>query len=441
MNVEITIPEMGESVTSGIVAAWLKENGEYVTEGEDLFELETDKATVAVPSSVSGTLLQKVDEGDEVEVGYLVATIDTDAPKPADSTPQETEIGKDQPKSEKNSVPNPVPAEVAVAAPVASAPSPQSPKVSTIPADVVVSPSVRRIVEQYDIEFSSIQPSRKDGLITKEDALAALLTKAEKLMTNSASLRASSANAKTGVAVPALGGTEAAKQIRKPMTNIRKRIAENLVQSQKESAQLTTFNEIDMSAVMQLRKTHRDAFEAKHGVRLGFMSFFVKASCVALEAFPQANSAIDGDDLLINNTANIGVAVSTERGLLVPVVRDAEAKSFAEIESDIISFAVRAKEKKISLDELTGGTFTITNGGVFGSLLSTPIATPGQTAILGMHSIQKRPVAINDEVVIRPMMYVAVTYDHRVMDGREAVSFLVKIKQLVEDPGQLLLGL
>jgi 2-oxoglutarate dehydrogenase E2 component (dihydrolipoamide succinyltransferase) len=225
------------------------------------------------------------------------------------------------------------------------------------------------------------------------------------------------------------------------MTRLRKRIADNLVSSKQSSAHLTTFNEIDMSEVMSIRTAYRDEFEKKHGVRLGFMSFFVRASAAALAEFQVANAIIDGDDIIYNNRYNIGVAVSTDRGLMVPVIHDADLKSFAEIESEIISFAARAKDKKITVDELTGGTFSITNGGVFGSLLSTPIPTPPQSAILGMHSIQKRAVVVDDEIVIRPMMYVALTYDHRIMDGKDAVSFLVKIKKLVENPQQLLLDL
>ena len=432
MNVEIEIPEMGESVTGGIVAAWLKADGDYVNEGEDLFELETDKATVAVPSTAAGALTRSVAEGDEVEVGQTVALIDTDASL-EESSPGENEVapGEDS---------KPVESPPAEAAPETPKEAPE--KRVNIPDDAIVSPAVRRIIEQYAIDFNTINASGPKGRITKEDALASLLLKAESILKSATESGLGGSGVQptrvgTGIVTAA---DRAERQVRKPMSNIRKRIAENLVASQRESAQLTTFNEIDMSRVVSLRKSYRDAFEAKHGVRLGFMSFFVRAACAALQAYPQANSAIDGDDIVVNNFCNIGVAVSTERGLLVPVIKDADQKSFAEIESEIVSFAVRAKQKKISLDELSGGTFTITNGGVFGSLLSTPIPTPRQTAILGMHSIQSRPVAAQNEVVIRPMMYVAVTYDHRVMDGREAVSFLVKIKELVEDPERLLLG-
>lgn len=394
MKEEVIIPEIGESITSGIIAAWLKNEGDYVAEGDELFELETDKATLAVPSTSAGTLKRFVQEGDEVEVGQVVAEIDSTGKPPIPQT--------------------------SAAEPVQGA------------IDwSVLSPAVRRIVEEYKLDPVAIKGTGPKGRITKADALSAV---------EHAESKAAGESKKPPVppAPPsAMGNT----QNRVKMSSLRKRIAENLVQSKQASAHLTTFNEIDMSAVMDIRKSYRDTFEKQYGVRLGFMSFFVKACCRALAAFPSANGSIDGDDIILNSIHNIGVAVSTERGLIVPVLKDADGKSFAEIENEILSFAIRAKEKKITVDELTGGTFTITNGGVFGSLLSTPIPTPPQSAIIGMHSIQKRPVVLNDQIVIRPMMYVAVTYDHRIMDGREAVSFLVKIKQLIEDPNQMLIGL
>ena len=269
-----------------------------------------------------------------------------------------------------------------------------------------------------------------NGRITKEDALAALLRKAESTGAGEA--------ARPQVSEGSIEGTE---QTRTPLSSLRKRIAENLVRSQAESAHLTTFNEIDMSEVMSIRKAYREEFESKHGVRLGFMSFFVKACASGLIEFPKANSSLDGSEMITNHRLHIGVAVSTPRGLIVPVLRNADRKRFADIEAEILSFATRAKEKKIGVDELTGGTFTITNGGVFGSLLSTPIPTPGQAAILGMHTIQRRPVAVGESVEIHPMMYVALTYDHRIMDGREAVGFLAKIKVLIEDPHKMLIDL
>ncbi len=409
MKEKIEVPKIGESITSGIIAAWLKADGELVAEGEELFELETDKATLAVPSTAAGVLLTLAAEGDEVEVGQVIAEIDT----AAKATPASTNA----------------PPRLKAAASVS--PPPSAPKAAGNAALDALSPAVRRIVVENNLDPGSIPGTGKDGRITKADALAVL----SKVLENVDALPVAQG------AAPASAAPLAAGQRREKMTRLRSRIAENLVASKQSSAHLTTFNEIDMSAVISLRSVYRDEFEKKHGVRLGFMSFFVKAGAAALTEFPVANAMIDGDDIVYNDRCNIGVAVSTERGLIVPVIKDAGNRSFAEIEAQIVSFATRAKEKKISVDELSGGTFSITNGGVFGSLLSTPIPTPPQSAILGMHAIQKRAVVVDEEIVIRPMMYVAVTYDHRIMDGREAVSFLVTIKRLVEDPRQLLLGI
>ena len=422
----VVVPNMGESVTSGIVAAWLKDDGAYIGEGEELFELETDKATMAVPSTVSGVLKRMVQEGDEVEVGDPVAEIDTASGAGGAAT-----------AAQRTS---------AVAAKTSTEQAAQS-SANQIAA---LSPAVRRIVEEYGIDVELIEATGKDGRILKEDALRAAEKKSSGQQNKTASVQ-DEPEQKTQVerSVQPAGDTgtqqrssvAAERQTRVKMSSLRKRIAENLVSSRQSSAHLTTFNEIDMTKVMALRAQYKEQFEKKHGVRLGFMSFFVRASCNALAEFPLANAIIDGDDVVYNNYFNIGVAVSTDRGLIVPVIHEAQTKEFADIESTIISFAKRAQDKKLSVDELTGGTFTITNGGVFGSLLSTPIPTPPQSAILGMHAIQQRPVAIGDEIAIRPMMYVALTYDHRIMDGREAVRLLVKIKQLVEDPQQMLLDL
>ncbi|MBT3272057.1 MAG: 2-oxoglutarate dehydrogenase complex dihydrolipoyllysine-residue succinyltransferase [Spirochaetales bacterium] len=410
MKENISVPKMGESVTSGIIAAWLKADGEAIQEGDELFELETDKATLAVPSTVSGVLKRLAAEGDEVEVGQIVAEIVSDASASARQSAE---------------VPEPISEPIQAEKPEAAAQPVKMPENTALDG---LAPSVRRIVVEHGLNPEAISGTGKGGRITKEDALSAL----EMVLANRPAM------AEIQSITPA-GPME--DQTRIKMTRLRKRIAENLVSAKHTSAHLTTFNEIDLSAVMEMRAKYRDIFEKKHGIRLGFMSFFVKAAAAALKEYPVANAIIDDDDIVYNNRYNIGVAVSTERGLIVPVVRDADQKGFSEIENEIMSFAVRAKEKKITVDELTGGTFSITNGGVFGSLLSTPIPSPPQSAILGMHTIQKRPVAIDDEVVIRPMMYVAVTYDHRIMDGKDAVSFLVKIKKLVEDPGQMLLDL
>jgi len=428
MQESIEVPKMGESVASGIIAVWLKSDGDRVEEGDELFELETDKATLAVPSTVSGRLIQKAAEGDEVEVGQVVAYVDTSGASGAAAASDPSESGattkeEESPVSAQSRAPNLEIGEDAERGGV------QPDSIQT----PVLSPAVRRIVDEYSLSISSITPTGPGGRITKEDALSALLKKAESAISGSNS--AATGEASTG-SVPSIRS-----ETREPMSTIRKRIAENLVRSQAESAHLTTFNEVDMSGVMRMRTAYKDQFAKEHGVRLGFMSFFSKACALALQTYPKANSAIDGDVLVTHHGVHIGIAVSTDRGLLVPVLRDVDKKSFAEIESEIASYAARAKEKRIGVDELSGGTFTITNGGVFGSLLSTPIPTPGQAAILGMHTIQNRPVAIGETVEIRPMMYLALTYDHRIMDGREAVSFLVRVKSLVEDPSRVLLGI
>ncbi len=380
MMTEIHVPEVGESISSGILTAWLKSDGEIVNQGEEVFELETDKATLAVPSPAAGVLKISIAEGHEVAVGQVVGTID----------------------------------EAETAAPATDAP----------PSGSKLSPAVRRIVEEHGLDPAGLAGSGRGGRITKDDAMKAL--------------EAQSAAGKSAKPTTATGG---ARQRRVPMSNLRKRIAENLVASRQNSAHVTTFNEVDMSAVMKIRARHRETFQERHGVKLGFMSFFIKASQYALDQSPEVNAYLDGTDILYNEYVNIGVALSSENGLLIPVIKDVALQGFGDIERRIVDFIARANEKHLKPDEMVGATFTISNGGVFGSLLSTPIPSPPQTAVLGMHTIEKRPVVIDDEIVIRPMMYVALTYDHRVIDGREAVGFLGKIKQFVEDPTQLLLGL
>jgi 2-oxoglutarate dehydrogenase E2 component (dihydrolipoamide succinyltransferase) len=380
MSEQIKVPSLGESVSSGYISTWFKQSGDYVEEGEEIFELESDKATMAIPSPKSGVITIEVEEETEVEVGKVVATIDTKAgpPKPEDREEQSEEAVENE---------NPPPA----------------------------SPSARRLMDEHGISKEAVEGSGKEGRITKQDVQRHI---------------------ETEEAVPA-----AERQVRRPMSRIRQKIAENLVTSKQNAAHLTTFNEIDMKRVVELRSRYKEQFGKTHGVKLGFMSFFIKACCAALGKFPEANSFIDGSDILYNQYYNIGIAVSTERGLIVPVIKDAERLSIDELEKRVADLAVRARDKKLSVEEMTGGTFSITNGGIFGSLLSTPIPTPPQSAVLGMHAIQERPVADGGEVVIRPMMYVALTYDHRIMDGREAVRFLVTVKELVEDPERLLLNL
>ena len=409
MKQEVKVPEIGESITGGILTAWLRESGEQVNEGDDLFELETDKATLSVPSPYTGVLVVEVSPDSEVEVGQVVAYLDTEAvakeaPAMADSSGDEL-----APSEQASAKP---PAETAVTKPEE-------------PAQPALSPAVRRIVEEHELDVGSLKGTGPKGRITKADALRGI----EK-------------SKQTGPEVHSPASVESPRRVtREKMSNLRKRIAERLVQVKQTTALLTTFNEIDMTRVMAIRGKYKDSFQETHGVRLGFMSFFVKACCSALTTFPAVNAYLEEDEIVYHHYCDVGVAVSTDRGLIVPVIRDAETKSFAQIESEIRSFAQRAAEKKITVDELTGGTFSITNGGVFGSLLSTPILNPPQTAILGMHAIQKRPVAVNDNIEIRPMMYVALSYDHRVIDGREAVSYLKKVKTAVEDPEELLLSL
>jgi len=397
MKEDVLVPSVGESITSGILTAWIKKEGEQVEEGEDLFELETDKATVAVPAPADGSLHILIEEGQEVEIGQVVGDL---------TVAEDTAPSAEAKKEEK---------------PAASA-TPTATRKRMAAVEVAdLSPAVRRIVNEHGLSVTDLKGSGPKGRITKEDAL-----------------RGAAAKKRTGAAPAAVVPTSE-RQTRVPMSRLRQTIANRLVQARHEIALLTTFNEINMENVMALRKRYGEQFEKNHGVRLGFMSFFVKACCQALKRFPGVNGMIDGQEIVYNNFYDIGVAVSTERGLLVPVLRDADMMSFAEIEKTILDLAQRAREKKIAPDELAGGTFTITNGGVFGSLLSTPLPNYPQTAILGMHAIQKRPIAVEDQVVIKPMMYVALSYDHRLIDGREAVQFLVAVKTLVEDPQSLLL--
>lgn len=390
MATEVKVPALGESITSGILSAWHVQSGQYVESGQPIYDLETDKITSEGTAESAGTIELQVEEGDEVEIGAVVAVIDESAEKPS-SSETESDSASGQPAEE------------------ADAPS-QHP------------PSVRRIAAESGISPESIEGSGKMGRVTKQDMQQAVQK-----------------DDSSEVAAPAADtSTVAPRQSRKRMTPLRKTIAERLVQAQQSTAMLTTFNEVDMSAVMAYRKTHQEAFVSKHGVKLGFMSFFTKAVVHALKELPSLNAQIDGAEIVTNHYYDIGVAVSTPKGLMVPVLRDCDQKSFASIEKDLIGYAGKAKEGKITMDDLQGGVFTISNGGVFGSMLSTPILNTPQSGILGMHTIQDRPVAVNGEVVIRPMMYLALSYDHRIVDGREAVGFLTTIKQIIEDPARLL---
>jgi 2-oxoglutarate dehydrogenase E2 component (dihydrolipoamide succinyltransferase) len=403
MSIEVKIPPMGESISSGILAKWHVKNGDMVKKDQALFELETDKITSEGNAEAAGVITFTLEAGTEVKIGQVVATIE-----PAGAAALTAEPVADAPKS----VPLPIPEPQPKAAPQATAP--------------VQSPAVRRISEETGVDPAGVAGTGKAGRVTKGDLLSA------------AQAPGRPAAAPTQ---PAPEASPNSRQTRKKLSPLRQRIAERLVSAQHDAALLTTFNEVNMSEVMALRAKYQEDFVKKNGLKLGFMSFFVKAVVQALKEVPAINSQLEGDTLVQNNYYDIGVAVSTEKGLMVPVIRDCDSLGMAGVEKAIADMAVRAREGKITLADLEGGVFTITNGGTFGSLLSTPIINPPQSAILGMHAINERPVALAGQVVIRPMMYVALTYDHRVIDGRQAVTFLVKVKQEIEDPSRLLLGL
>ena len=399
MHMEVRVPTLGESMTEATVGRWFKSVGEAVAQDESLLELETDKVTVEVPAPVSGTLLEiAAESGATVEIGALLARVAEGAGA----------IGGE-------ARPDP---------PAAAAPESPAPAAEPDPPP---SPAARKLIDEHGLDAARIPGTGKDGRIVKGDVLARVAAAAPP---------APSASAPAG-AEPARGEREE----RVPMTRLRRRIAERLKEAQNTAAILTTYNEADMSAVMGLRAEMRDEFERKHGVRLGFMSFFVKACVAALREIPAVNAEIVGDEIVYKNHYDIGVAVGTGQGLVVPVVRDADALGFAELEKAIADLGARARDGKLALAELQGGTFSISNGGVYGSLMSSPILNPPQSGILGMHKIQKRPVVEGDDIVVRPMMYLALSYDHRIVDGREAVTFLVRVKACIEDPRRLLLGL
>lgn len=405
MAIEVKIPPMGESISSGILAKWHVANGDIVKKDQALFELETDKITSEGTAEAAGKITLLVQPGTEVKIGAVVATIDTS---------------------------------VTEAASPAAAPQDESRRSSQSeggPKSDAQSPAVRRLAAETGIDPANVAGTGKAGRVTKGDMLAA----------SSAPVAASASEPKSASPQPsALSAPPAAprgeKQTRTKMTKLRQTIANRLVAAQHNAAMLTTFNEADMSAVMGLRTKYQDDFTKKHGVKLGFMSFFVKAVVNALKEVPGINAQIDGDTIIQNHYYDIGVAVSTDKGLMVPVIRDCDKKSMAEIERDIADAAKRARDGKITLADLEGGVFTITNGGIFGSLLATPIINAPQSAILGMHAIKERPIALNGQVVIRPMMYLALSYDHRLVDGKESVTFLVSVKNSLEDPARLVLG-
>lgn len=416
-SIDILVPTLGESVSNAIVAQWLKQPGQSVAQDEPLVELETDKVTVEVNASSSGVLSEIIAApGTEVAVGAIIGRLALDGATFTATAPV--------------AAPAPAPIAAPAAAPAAvSAPAP----VATIPADMVLAPAVRKLVEEHGLNPAQIPTTGKDGRLTKADIIN-YLEQGQKPAAKPAAAPAPAAAA-------AAPRADHPREERVRMTRLRQRIAERLKEAQNTAALLTTFNEVDMSALLAVRNEYKDSFEKKHGTKLGFMSFFVKAAIVALKEFPAVNAEIDGQDIVYKNFYDIGVAVSTPQGLVVPVLRNADEKNFAQIEGEIVDLGKKARDGKLGIDQLTGGTFSITNGGVFGSLMSTPIINPPQVAIMGMHAVKQRPVVVDGKIEARPMMYLALTYDHRIIDGREAVSFLVRIKDCIEDPRRILLDL
>jgi 2-oxoglutarate dehydrogenase E2 component (dihydrolipoamide succinyltransferase) len=425
---EIRVPTLGESVTEATIGRWFKKAGDAVAVDEPLVELETDKVTIEVPAPSAGTLGEIVaKDGETVAVGALLGQINEGG---AAAKPAAAPAKADAPA--KAAAP---PAAPAAAAPVAAAPAAAAaPVQKTPPADAPLAPSVRKISAESGIDAATVPGSGKDGRVTKGDMLAAI----EKAASAPTPVNQPAAAVQVRAPSPA---DDASREERVKMTRLRQTIARRLKEVQNTAAMLTTFNEVDMGHIMAMRAQYKDVFEKKHGSKLGFMGFFTKACVQALKDIPAVNAEIDGTDLIYKNYYHVGVAVGTDKGLVVPVVRDCDHKSIAEIEKSIADFGKRARDGQLKIDEMQGGTFTITNGGIYGSLMSTPILNAPQSAILGMHKIQERPMAIGGKVEIRPMMYLALSYDHRVIDGKEAVTFLVRVKENLEDPARLVLDL
>ena len=407
MALEVKIPALGESISEVVIAKWLKKDGDFVKMDEVLCELETDKATMELNAEQAGVLKIIAAEGATLAIGDVVCSLDIDAKAPAAAAPA-TEATPAAP-----------------AAPAAVAPASQQTYASGHP-----SPAASKILAEKGMDASAVAGTGKDGRVTKEDALKA----------EAAAPKAAAPAASTAAAAPAAPAGER-NQRRERMSQLRKTVARRLVSVKNETAMLTTFNEVNMGPVMEIRSKYKDKFKEKYGVGLGFMSFFTRAVCLALQEFPAVNGMIDGEELVYNDYCDISIAVSAPRGLVVPVIRNAEKLGLHEIEAEVGRLAKRARENQLTLEEMTGGTFTITNGGVFGSMLSTPIINAPQSAILGMHNIVERPIALNGEVVIRPVMYIALSYDHRIIDGRESVSFLYRVKEYLEDPARMLMGI
>jgi 2-oxoglutarate dehydrogenase E2 component (dihydrolipoamide succinyltransferase) len=401
MSLEMKIPSPGESITEVEIAQWLVESGDYVETDQIIAEIDSDKATLELPAEASGVITLIAQDGDTVEVGQVVCTIDTDAPKPEGFTSAAPKAANEVPKAEEKPAPKPV------AAPVAN-------------ADVKATPLAKEVMKQNEVNPVKIQPSGSNGKIVRNDV--------EMYLTGG--VDSSTIFSPTGER----------NESREKMSMLRRKLSKRLVSVKNETAMLTTFNEVDMKPIMDMRAKYKQAFGDKHGVGLGFMSFFTKACAEALRLYPLVNSMIDGEEIVSFDYADIAIAVSAPKGLMVPVIRNAETMSLAEIEAEVKRLALLARDGKLSIEEMTGGTFTITNGGVFGSMLSTPIINPPQSAILGMHNIVERPVAINGQVEIRPIMYVALSYDHRIIDGKDSVGFLKTVKEMLENPTKLIFG-
>jgi 2-oxoglutarate dehydrogenase E2 component (dihydrolipoamide succinyltransferase) len=406
---EMKVPSPGESITEVEIAEWLVEDGDYVEKDQAIAEIDSDKATLELPAEESGRITLKAENGDAVDVGAVVCLIDTAAEKPAgfDSVKEEAPVVEEKVVESAKAATEPV--EVKKGAPVKETYAAGHPSIAA-----------KKLADENKVPLQMVNGTGKDGRITKQDVVSAM------------------AGGIDASAAQGWGGTRDKETIKMKM--LRRKIASRLVAVKNETAMLTTFNEVDMKPIMDLRKKYKAQFKEVHGVNLGFMSFFTKAVTEALNLFPQINSMIDGDNMIAHNYADIGIAVSSPKGLMVPVVRNAERMSLAEIEAEIKRLAIKARDGKMAIEDMEGGTFTITNGGVFGSMLSTPIINPPQSAILGMHNIVERPVAINGKVEIRPIMYLALSYDHRIIDGKESVSFLVKVKEMLEDPSKLIFG-
>jgi len=398
MVIEIKVPTVGESISEVTLVKWLKKDGDWADRDEVLAELESEKATFEVNAEQAGAVKQIAKEGDTLAIGGVVGSIETEAKKPDEPIDK----GKKKGSGQNEAVP---------------AKTPKQNRRET-PAELKATPVAAAIIADKKVDSSSISPSGSNGKIVKQDVLEALNTPGRK----------------TGIQL--FSRNESAER----MSNLRKTISRRLVEARNSTAMLTTFNEVDMSAIMEIRKKYKDKFKEQHGVNLGFMSFFTKACCYGLYAFPSVNAYIDGENILYHEYCDISIAISGPKGLVVPVIRNAESLAMKEIEAAVVDLATKAKNNKLTTGEMTGGTFTITNGGIFGSMMSTPIINIPQSAILGMHNIIERPVALNGQVVIRPMMYVALSYDHRIIDGRESVGFLVRVKQLLENPNGLLFG-